>query len=433
MVLRCLNARLRARWFSVLLAVPWLVFAACGFTAARGESIRSLQLEVHCPSGHADEIRSRLVEQLRRAHLQAVDGAAGADALLRVQANLWATGTVSVDPWSNGRVTNYAGYFSAELVDRQNRVLWSWLVTPSRFRTSTIASDLASQLVTRLAHAIDAGFAPDSGTAAVSGAAAVALRGAGSTLPAPLYQRWIESFAQEAPGTTIAYRGVGSEDGIAELKAGSVDFAGSDMPLSDTDAGSFLHLPTVMGGVVPIYNLPGVNRTLNLTGEVLAGIYSGQIRRWNDPRILKANRGTHLPDAEIGVVYRSDGSGTTFVWTSYLSLASPSWKYGAGAHAEWPVGKGAEGSEGVAQRVQQTPYSVGYVELIYAVQHELGYAAVGNAAGHFIKADLASIAAAASDAAAPRGNDFRLSILNAPGGNAYPISTITWLLIPEHA
>jgi phosphate transport system substrate-binding protein len=256
------------------------------------------------------------------------------------------------------------------------------------------------------------------------------LHGAGATFPAPIYLKWFQS-----SGMSVAYDAVGSEAGIQQLKEGKVDFAASDMPLTAENPSAPLqvaHFPTVLGGVVPIYNLPSISRTLNLTPQVLAGIYSGAIRRWNDPRILEANHGAHLPDAEIAVVHRSDGSGTTYVWTSYLSLVSPGWKasVGAGAHVAWPVGTGAAGNEGVAELVQKTPYAIGYVELIYAIQHELNYAAVRNPAGQFIKADLASITAAATGAATASGKSYRFSILDAANKDAYPISAFTWLFVP---
>jgi phosphate ABC transporter phosphate-binding protein len=204
------------------------------------------------------------------------------------------------------------------------------------------------------------------------------------------------------------------------------------MPMTPENSPAQLHalqIPTVLGGVVPIYNLPGFGRTVRFTPEVLAGIYSGAITRWNDPHIAEANRGAHLPDAPIVVVHRSDGSGTTFVWTSFLSLASSEWKTraGAGPEVQWPAGVGAAGSNGVADRVQKTPNSIGYVELIYAIQHELNYGSVRNPAGEFVKADLVSITLAASGT---QGGNARASILNAAGKDAYPISTFTWLLIP---
>jgi phosphate transport system substrate-binding protein len=197
-------------------------------------------------------------------------------------------------------------------------------------------------------------------------------------------------------------------------------------------AKNVIQIPTVLGGVVPIYNLPSLGRSLNFTSQVLAGIYMGTIRKWNDPRIAEANRGAHLPDAEIAVVHRNDGSGTTFVWTSYLSLVSPEWKAAAGfgARVNWPVGTGAAGNDGVADLVNKTPNSIGYVELIFAIQHELNYGAVKNAAGEFIKADLASITAAAASVKVGRGEDAGFGILNQADPDAYPISTFTWLVAP---
>jgi len=256
------------------------------------------------------------------------------------------------------------------------------------------------------------------------------LHAAGSTLAAPLYRKWIQS-----SGAPVAYDAVGSDAGIQQLAEGKVDFAASDMPLDaqNTPEGlQVIQVPTVVGGVVPIYNLSGLDRTLKLTPQALAGIYSGAIHKWNDPRILEANRGARLPDAEIAVVHRSDGSGTTYVWTSFLSLASSEWKssVGSGSHVNWPAGTGASGNDGVAGLVQKTPNSIGYVELIYAIQHQLNYAAVRNPSGEFIKADLASIIAAASNATAGGSHDPHLSILNAPSRNAYPIATFTWLLVP---
>jgi phosphate transport system substrate-binding protein len=245
-----------------------------------------------------------------------------------------------------------------------------------------------------------------------------------------LYRKWFES-----SGLSVSYDAVGSESGIQQLAAGKVDFAASDIPPGTEMSASpsdVLHFPTVLGGVVPIYSLQGLGRTLKLTPQVLAGIYSGQIRKWNDPRIYQLNHGAHLPDAEIVVVHRSDGSGTTYIWTSYLSQTSLEWKssVGAGVRVSWPTGIEALGSDGVAEKVQSTPNAIGYVELIYAIQHELDYAAVKNVAGQFIKADLSSITAAAVNVIKSSGNDFHFSILDSPGKNSYPISTFTWLLIP---
>lgn len=433
---RTLNTLLIRAWI-VLTLFPLL--GVCGGLAqgAQGLSgIHSIHVEFSPDSSRIEETRARIDEQLGKSRLQIVKEVASADAVLRVTSNVWATGTISASPRSNStRTTNYQGYLSAELIGKDNQTLWSYMVTPTHLRTESFTDDLADQLVSRLVTAIHSGMPTPAASHSVGAGVQAVLHAAGATLPAPLYHKWLETFARDQPGVNITYNAIGSEAGIEQLEAGKLDFAASDMPLvKDTTSSGvpILHFPTVLGGVVPIYNLPGLDRTLNLTPQALAGIYSGAIRKWNDPLIRESNHGVHLPDAEIAVIHRSDGSGTTYVWTSFLSLASPQWKsqYGSGPRVDWPVGTGADGNEGVAQLVSKTPNAIGYVELIYAFQHGLNYAAVKNPAGQFIKADLASIIAAATETGASQDRDFRFSILNAPGKYAYPISTFTWLLVP---
>jgi phosphate ABC transporter phosphate-binding protein len=386
---------------------------------------------------HANDavLREKLIERLNKSgQFKVVDNPAASEAILRGTSNIWANGTVVMEARSgSSRQINYQGYLSIELVDKSNQPLWSYLVTPSRFRTDSIAHDLANRAADRLIDAVRSGTLQPSpnGPGYAAASAHAALHAAGATLPQPLYLKWFES-----SGVSVAYEANGSEAGIADLAAGKVDFAASDMPLTPETSPAQIavtHFPTVAGGVVPIYNLPGVGDTLRFTPQILADIYSGTIHRWSDPHIRAANSSARLPDAEIAVIHRSDGSGTTFVWTSYLSLVSPEWKSrtGSGTHVTWPVGTGAEGNNGVADLVQKTPNSIGYVELIYAIQHELNYGAVENPAGQFIKADLTSITAAAQSANQGSDKDSRFSILNAPGKGSYPISTFTWLLIPK--
>jgi len=377
-------------------------------------------------------IAGRLKAQLEHSgSVRIVSDPAAADAVLHASASIWVTGTVSPSLRSNSlRDVNYEGHISAELIGKDSQTLWSYLVTPRSFRSSGITDDLADQLAARLLAAIRSGIPFPAAASAAPGAVSMTLQAAGSTLPAPLYLKWFESYARTSAGTVILYDPVGSEAGIEKLKAGSVDFAGSDIPPPDSSV--FLHFPTTLGGVVPVYNLPALGgRTLNLTPQALAGIYSGSIRKWNDPLIRESNRGLHLPDATIAVVHRSEGSGTTYIWTSFLSEASPDWKahYGAAPRIAWPVGSGAETNEGVARLVQKTSNSIGYVELIYAIQNQLNYAAVRNPAGQFVKASLDSIIAAVPDTV----DSSRLSILNAPGRNAYPISAFTWILVPAQS
>jgi len=427
------------RWRAVLLRCV-AVLAGLTFLSHAGAQpaaslnrIRTIHVASMGEGSSADALRQRIADRLGKSgRLTVADSASQADVTLRGTSSIWATGAISLSPRSkSASQTIYSGYLSVELVGKNDQVLWSYLVTPSRFRTSSIVDDLAGQIVERLLSAIEHGAAKPAGVpTAASPEAQVALHAAGSTLAAPLYRKWIQS-----SGALVTYDAIGSEAGIEELAEGKVDFAASDMPLDsqNTPAGlHVLHFPTVLGGVVPIFNLPSLGHTLRLTPQVLAGIYSGAIRKWNDPRIADVNRGTALPDADIAVVHRSDGSGTTYVWTNFLSSASAEWKAtaGSGARVVWPAGAGAEGNDGVADLVQKTPNSIGYVELIYAIQHELNYAAVRNRAGQFIKADLASITAAASGVTEKAGQDFRFSILNSANKDAYPISTFTWLLVP---
>ncbi len=263
----------------------------------------------------------------------------------------------------------------------------------------------------------------------------------GSTFAYPMYAKWIEEYGKVDPDVRFAYQPNGSGAGIHEVMIGSVDFAGTDGPLNKVQMLDFsthrncevLHFPTALGADVPVYNLPGV-RELNFTPEALAGIYLGKITTWNDPEIAKANPNVSLPADNIVVVHRQDGSGTTYVWTDYLSKVSPGWHelVGTGVSVVWPVGIAGNGNEGVAQLVEHTPYSIGYTELTYAVRNNLSYGSVRNRSGQLIKADSASVTAAAAGAAHSMPGDFRISITDAPGKDAYPISSFTWLLVPSN-
>jgi phosphate transport system substrate-binding protein len=263
------------------------------------------------------------------------------------------------------------------------------------------------------------------------------LHGAGATFPAPLYQKWFESFQRQYPGIHITYDPVGSETGTRQLAENKLDFAGSDVSWSDGGpvqaAEQFRRFATVLGGVVPIYNLKGLAHDLKFTPETLADIYLGKVTRWNDPRIKASNKEANLPDSAIVIIHRSDGSGTTYAWSDFLSKTSPDWrsKVGNGTTLQWPAGNGAKGNDGVASAVQATPDSIGYVELIYAIQHDLSFGAVRNSAGEFIRADLRSLAEAAKAATSGAAFGSGSSITNAPGKAAYPIAAFTWLLFPE--
>lgn len=264
------------------------------------------------------------------------------------------------------------------------------------------------------------------------------LNGAGATFPYPMYSKWFSEYHKLHPDIQINYQSIGSGGGIRQVINGTVDFGASDGPMTDDmlkEAKTrILHMPTVLGADVPAYNIPGVNAELKFTPEALAGIFLGKITRWNDKAIISVNPGVNLPDKDIIVVHRSDGSGTTYIWTDYLSKISPEWQsqVGTGTSVKWPIGLGGKGNEGVAGSIRQLQGSIGYVELVYAVQNNISYGSVKNAAGNFVKASLESVTAAA--ASAPKmPADFRVSITNAPGKDAYPISSFTWLLIPEQS
>lgn len=264
------------------------------------------------------------------------------------------------------------------------------------------------------------------------------LNAAGATFPYPIYSKWFNEYHKLHPSIEINYQSIGSGGGIRQLHAGTVDFGASDMPLKDKLLKQLnldiVQFPTVLGAVMPTYNIPGVHAELNFTPQALAGIYLGKITKWDDPAITGPNPGVHFPHNDIVVVHRSDGSGTTFVWTDYLSKVSPEWKdqVGSNTSVRWPVGLGGKGNEGVAGIVEQQPNSIGYVELIYAIQNHLTYGRVKNSAGHFIKASLETVTAAAAGASEAMQKDVRISITNAPGANAYPICSFTYLLIPRH-
>ena len=264
------------------------------------------------------------------------------------------------------------------------------------------------------------------------------LNGAGATFPQPIYSKWFSEYSSQHPGVHINYQGIGSGGGIRQVTAGTVDFGASDGPMTDAQLAAskvkLVHIPTVLGAVVPIYNLPGVNAELRFAPDVLADIYLGKIANWNDPRIAKDNPGVNLPNSSINVIHRSDGSGTTYIFTDYLSKVSPEWNSSVGRNTavSWPKGIGAVHNEGVAAMVRQLPGTIGYVELIYALQNKISFGYVRNAAGTWVKGSIAGTTeAAASVKAMPA--DYRVSITNAPGRNAYPISSFTWLLIPNPA
>ena len=277
------------------------------------------------------------------------------------------------------------------------------------------------------------------GNAGSQGSGSVDLTGAGATFPYPLYSKWFSDYAAQT-GVKINYQSIGSGGGIRQLSEGTVDFGASDSPMSDEDIakakGPVMHFPTVLGAVAVAYNLPGLAAPLKLSGDVVADIFAGRITKWNDPRIAATNPGVSLPGDDILVVHRSDGSGTTFVFTDYLSAVSPSWAAGPGRGKEisWPVGLGGKGNEGVAGQVKQTPGAIGYVELAYAKQNNLATAAIRNASGNFVNPTPEGMTAAAASSASslPADTDYRLTIVNAAGADVYPITSFTWILVYQN-
>jgi phosphate transport system substrate-binding protein len=281
-------------------------------------------------------------------------------------------------------------------------------------------------------------------TLTVSAAASVTLlaqaqiNGAGATFPNPIYSKWFSEYAKIKPGVNINYQSLGSGAGIRQLTNQTVFFGATDGPMTTDQLqaapGKILHLPTVLGAVVPVYQLAGASAEIKFTGPLLADIFLGKVVKWNDPAIAKVNPGVKLPDTDITVVHRSDGSGTSYIWVDYLAKVSPEWKKNVGVSTavKWPVGLGGKGNEGVAGLVKQTPGSIGYVELLYAVQNKIAFGAVQNANGEFVKASIPAVTAAAAAAAKSMPADFRVSITNAPGAGVYPISSFTWLLLYEN-
>ncbi|HUE54384.1 MAG TPA: phosphate ABC transporter substrate-binding protein PstS [Candidatus Udaeobacter sp.] len=270
---------------------------------------------------------------------------------------------------------------------------------------------------------------------------ALSINGAGATFPYPMYSKWFDEYHKKNANLQINYQSIGSGGGIKQVTEGTVDFGATDGPMNDDQLKAYqekhgsgiLHFPTVLGAVVPTYNIAGVDAALNFTPDALAGIFLGKITKWNDPAIADANKGVKLPAADIVVVHRADGSGTSYCWTDYLSKVSEEWKtkVGKGTSVNWPVGLGGKGNEGVTGTVKNTPNSIGYVELIYAESNKIPYGSVQNSSGAVVKASLAAVSAAAAGAAKDMPDDFRVSITNAPGNASYPISTFTWLLIPQ--
>jgi phosphate ABC transporter phosphate-binding protein len=405
-------------------------------TASALNQVRKIYIETSGAKTDATEMQSHLTDDLRKDHsVEIVTDPSDADAILRASSAVWVKAYLSANPRSNGsKYPVYGGFLSAQLIGRDGEPLWSYLVTPTKYPSNGIRQNLADQLTKKLLAVLHEAAPAGSPGPVAQG---IVIRAAGATFPAPLYQAWIDSYRERHPDVHITYSGIGSEAGLQQLHDQKITFAASDVPLSDAYMTQMpvkiLQFATVIGAVVPIYHLPRAGQDLRFTSEVLAGIYLGKIRKWNDPAIRAINRSVNLPDAEIVVVHRSDGSGTTFAWTDFLSKTNPEWKaaVGSGTTVTWPVGKSAQGNDGLATMVDRTTNSIGYTELSFAIQRQLSYGTVRNAAGNFTQANLLTLAAAVESSAIPATSSVFLSLINAPGKDAYPIASFTWLLVPE--
>jgi phosphate transport system substrate-binding protein len=418
--------------------LPILCFMACCASASQNRPQR-LFVERFVTRTQSQKLREDLIGALRKTgSIQLADSESGADLILGGGGEIWIRGYRSLNPRS-GRSPSagtpvYGGYLSVELRDRNGDTLWSYLASPGT-GSGDASKELSKQIAKRVAEAVGEVAVPS--RAPPPAQTRTVLEAAGATFPYPVYAKWIKNYGRQNPGTEIVYDAIGSEAGIRRLLAGSVDFGASDNPeaireIAPSREAEYLLFPSVAGAVVPIVNLPGLTGDISFTPEALAGIYLGDIKKWSDPILRKANPRLHLPDLDIVVVHRSDGSGTSYAWSQYLSKVSPAWsaRAGSGFNPHWPAGRGATGNEGVAALVKEVSGSIGYVEYIYALQNHLSFGRVRNLTREFVEASLESIAAAANGVA--WSGNFKISIVNSAAVGAYPISTFTWFVIPAH-
>ena len=417
-----------------------LLLAGSAFaqTAQSLPQARRLFVESFGPTATDQTLRSSLIKHLQKTgKFVVVEDKSLADAEVRGMGQVWVKSYLSTN-WRSpalNRQAVYSGYLSVEVIGRGGATIWSYMATPYKLIWTNIADELAGNLVKAMVAAHEQ--APDPFVAGRSlNLAAANLHGAGATFPAPLYLRWFQSFHSANPAVQFNYDAVGSEAGIEMLQSGEADFAGSDASSQDTRdlklGTGYWRIPVTLGAVVPIYNLPGLAEDLRFTPEMLADIYLGKITKWNDPEIRRWNHGVELPNEEIQVIHRSDGSGTTFTFSDYLSKVSPEWrdKLGSGYQLKWLVGVGKEGNSGLTAAVQDTKYSIGYAELVYAIRQQLRYGSVRNRAGVFVMANVDSVAEAARDNVAATSG-LPASITNPSRKGAYPIATYTWLIVPQ--
>lgn len=414
--------------------------SALAWQTAPANPIKRIYVEPFATEAGSEQFREDVISDLRKvSSVSLAPDEADADAILGGGGEIWIKGYRSHNPELRKVAPNgtpiYTGFLSIELRDKSGQTLWSYLATPPA-SSSNISKDLSTLIVKKLVAAMGEVEAP-SRTAPASQPTTI-LKGAGATFPFPVYAKWIENYRRKNPALQITYEPIGSEAGVRKLLANEVDFGASDSPeviheLAPAVEQQYLFFPSVVGAVVPVVNLPGLPGDIAFTPEALAGIYLGKIRKWNDPVLTRANRGLRLPDLDIQVVHRADGSGTSYAWTDYLSKTSPEWKaqVGTSLTPKWPVGRQANGNDGVSKLVKEQPGSIGYVEFIYALENHLSYGRVRNRSGEFVSADLESIAAAVSHVT-NTSQDFKVSLVDAPGEGVYPISSFTWIVLPAH-
>lgn len=423
-----------------------LIFTCCGTWPASAwegadSGARRVYVEEFATRTGAEKLRDEVTAEIRKLNsVSLVRDQSDADLTLGGGGEIWVRGYRSFSPRSHMKLpTNgtpiYGGYLSVELKDKRGVTVWSYLVTPTA-AAEDISKDLSKRIAKHLAEALD--HVEIATVASRPTQPAIALSGAGATFPYPVYLKWFTNFQAEDPGIRIHYDATGSEAGVRKLLAGGIDFGASDSPdaiheLAPGEEKNYLLFPSVVGAVVPILNVPGVPEDIAFTPEALAGIFLGKITKWNDPILRRANRGLHLPDLDIVVVHRADGSGTSYSWTDYLSKTSPEWKaeVGSSLSPKWPTGRAATGNDGVAKLVKELGGSIGYVEFIYALENHLSYGKIRNQNGELVEASLESIAAAVGHSPQIQ-DDFKASIVDAPGEGAYPIASFTWIVVPAH-
>jgi len=397
-----------------------------------------LYVEPFITKSGAEKLREDVMAELRKLPgVTLVNGEAGADLVLGGGGEIWVRGYRSLNPRASrlpGAGTPvYGGYLSVELRDGKGATIWSYLATPGA-EASDVAKDLSKRIAKHLEEALQRGETAAAGAAA--SAPGTVLKGAGATFPYPVYEKWFANYRRVDPNVEIGYEAIGSEAGVRKLIKGEVDFGASDSPeaihdMEPADESQYQFFPAVAGAVAPIVNLQGVTSEVQFTPEALAGIYFGKITKWNDPALREANRGLRLPDLDIVVVHRSDGSGTSYAFTDFLSKAVPEWKQrvGTGLARKWPVGRAAEGNDGVAKLVKELGGSIGYVEYIYALRNQLSFGKVRNRSGEYVAASLESIELAVRGAA-PGNEKFKVSVVNSQTSGAYPIASFTWFVVP---